>query len=116
MMRAAGYATGLVGKWHLGAREQYQPLKRGFDEFFGLLGGGTSYLDPAAPGAHSWPRPTTSSSESIGPRSPGANRGDGPRAIMDGYEVVEVDEYLTDVFADRAVSLHRAPRGASRSS
>ena len=103
MMREAGYATGLVGKWHLGAREQYQPLKRGFDEFFGLLGGGTSYLDPAAPGAHSWPRPTTSSSESIGPRSPGANRGEGPRAIMDGYEVVEVDEYLTDVFADRAV-------------
>jgi arylsulfatase A-like enzyme len=32
-----GYATGLVGKWHLGGRPDYHPLKRGFDEFFGLL-------------------------------------------------------------------------------
>ena len=107
MMRAAGYATGLVGKWHLGFREQYHPLKRGFDEFFGHLGGGTSYVDPNDPTAHSWPRraPAATEPHTIGPATPvTGDRGDGPRAILDGYEVVEVDEYLTDVFAERAVS------------
>ncbi|MYF06087.1 MAG: sulfatase-like hydrolase/transferase [Holophagales bacterium] len=106
MMREAGYATGLVGKWHLGFREQYHPLKRGFDEFFGHLGGGTSYLDPNDPDGHSWPRrqPATTEPNTTTPAPVAGDRGDGPRAILDGYEVVEVDEYLTDVFADRAVS------------
>ena len=106
MMREAGYATGLVGKWHLGAREQYHPMNRGFDEFFGLLGGGTSYLDPNDQDAHRWPRQQPAATEPNTTRLAPVvgDRGDGPRAIMDGYEVVEVDEYLTDVFADRAVS------------
>jgi arylsulfatase A-like enzyme len=37
--KAAGYATGLVGKWHLGSAPEYHPQKRGFAEFFGFLGG-----------------------------------------------------------------------------
>jgi len=44
-LKDAGYATGLVGKWHLGAAERFRPLRRGFDEFFGFLGGSHSYLD-----------------------------------------------------------------------
>ncbi len=36
-LRAAGYATGLVGKWNLGEDEAHDPLARGFDEFFGFL-------------------------------------------------------------------------------
>jgi arylsulfatase A-like enzyme len=44
-LKAAGYATALVGKWHLGAREDQHPQKRGFDEFFGFLGGAHSYID-----------------------------------------------------------------------
>ena len=43
-LKAAGYATGLVGKWHLGNEEAMQPQKRGFDEFFGFLGGAHSYF------------------------------------------------------------------------
>ncbi len=43
-LRAAGYKTGLVGKWHLGAQEAMHPQKRGFDEFFGFLGGAHSYF------------------------------------------------------------------------
>ena len=43
-LRAAGYATGIVGKWHLGAHPQFHPNRRGFDEFFGLLGGGHRYF------------------------------------------------------------------------
>lgn len=33
----AGYATALFGKWHLGSRTEWSPLRSGFDEFFGLL-------------------------------------------------------------------------------
>jgi len=46
-LKAAGYATGLVGKWHLGAPAEMQPQKRGFDEFFGFLGGSHSYFNTA---------------------------------------------------------------------
>lgn len=31
-----GYATGMFGKWHLGHRPKFSPLKHGFDEFFGI--------------------------------------------------------------------------------
>ena len=48
-LRAAGYTTGIVGKWHQGAHPQFHPNRRGFDEFFGFLGGGHRYL----PGVHS---------------------------------------------------------------
>ena len=46
-LKAAGYATGLVGKWHLGGLPEQHPQKRGFDEFFGFLGGAHSYVAPA---------------------------------------------------------------------
>jgi arylsulfatase A-like enzyme len=47
-LKAAGYVTGLVGKWHLGYLPQFHPQRRGFDEFFGFLGGGHSYFDSAS--------------------------------------------------------------------
>src|SRR6187401_1036869 len=36
LMRALGYRTGLVGKWHLGGDPRFHPLERGFEEFFGF--------------------------------------------------------------------------------
>ena len=36
-LRAAGYATGMVGKWHLGELDGYRPLSRGFEDYFGVL-------------------------------------------------------------------------------
>jgi arylsulfatase A-like enzyme len=36
MMKNIGYATGMVGKWHLGTPVELLPTRRGFDEFFGL--------------------------------------------------------------------------------
>lgn len=44
-LRAVGYATAIVGKWHLGQRAEQRPLQRGFDEFFGFLGGAHDYFN-----------------------------------------------------------------------
>jgi len=42
--KAAGYATGMVGKWHNGALDpRYHPNARGFDEFVGFRGGWADY-------------------------------------------------------------------------
>lgn len=43
-LKAAGYHTGVVGKWHLGEAPPYHPNRRGFDEFFGFIGGGHNYF------------------------------------------------------------------------
>ena len=44
-LNIAGYATALTGKWHLGGAPEFQPQKRGFDEFFGFLGGAHDYFN-----------------------------------------------------------------------
>lgn len=45
-LRALGYATNMVGKWHLGScNESYTPINRGFDTYLGYLGGGEYYYD-----------------------------------------------------------------------
>jgi arylsulfatase A-like enzyme len=54
-LQKAGYVTGAIGKWHLGAGAPFHPNQRGFDHFFGFLGGGHDYFDidltkPAAEG------------------------------------------------------------------
>ncbi|MCB1021813.1 MAG: sulfatase-like hydrolase/transferase [Bryobacterales bacterium] len=90
MLSDAGYATGLVGKWHLGKKREYHPLNRGFDEYFGMLSGGSSYIDSRKPGVSSWPA-----------KNAPTERPDST-AIFDGFEKVQVDDYLTDVFADKA--------------
>jgi arylsulfatase A-like enzyme len=72
-LKEAGYVTGLVGKWHLGDESKYHPQKRGFDEFFGFLGGAHGYM----PGK-------------------GAD-------VLRGRESIEVKEYLTDWFGGEAV-------------
>jgi arylsulfatase A-like enzyme len=76
-LKAAGYATGLVGKWHLGYREGVRPTERGFDEFFGFLAGAHPY-DPAR-------------------RTPG-------NPILRGLEPVRETAYLTDAFEREAVA------------
>ncbi len=43
-LKEAGYVTGLIGKWHLGSKKQFHPLNRGFDEFWGYVGGGHHYF------------------------------------------------------------------------
>lgn len=36
-LKAEGYNTCAIGKWHLGSKEEFRPYNRGFDEFFGTL-------------------------------------------------------------------------------
>ncbi len=43
-LKKVGYTTGLVGKWHLGNIPAMVPQKRGFDDFFGFLGGAHNYF------------------------------------------------------------------------
>ena len=44
LLRDAGYATALVGKWHLGFPPHFGPRKSGYQEFFGALSGGLDYF------------------------------------------------------------------------
>lgn len=69
-----GYATGIVGKWHLGNQSRFMPTERGFQEFFGFLGGAHPYL-------------------------PGRGA-----PIYRGTQQVTVSEYLTDEFNREAVA------------
>jgi arylsulfatase A-like enzyme len=77
ILKAEGYATGIIGKWHLGANDKYHPLNRGFDEFFGHLGGAHWYTV--------WDDPNW-----------------GP--IYRGMASAVGDEYLTDAFSREAVA------------
>ncbi len=43
-LRPRGYTSALIGKWHLGAHERFHPMNRGFDEFFGHVGGGKRFF------------------------------------------------------------------------
>jgi len=43
-MKIAGYKSIAIGKWHLGIADRYHPLQRGFDEFYGFLGGSRHYF------------------------------------------------------------------------
>lgn len=76
-MKAMGYATAAIGKWHLGGPPQYLPPKRGFDEFYGTVAN-TSYFNP--------PHFVDS------------------RVSPDEVKPVKDDKfYTTDAYADRAV-------------
>ena len=43
VLQKIGYKTGCIGKWHMGSARTFHPNRRGFDEFFGFLGGGHQY-------------------------------------------------------------------------
>jgi arylsulfatase A-like enzyme len=97
-LKGQGYHTGLVGKWHLGANDEFYPTNRGYDEFVGFLPGETNYIDPKRPEARIAKPEGTDSDPSI-PRRPNAR-------IMEGAArtvVQNEDRYLTDYFGERAV-------------
>ncbi|QNM84315.1 sulfatase-like hydrolase/transferase [Polaribacter pectinis] len=86
------YNTGVIGKWHLGAHPDNHPLNRGFDEFFGHLGGGHRYFANEL---------TIQDSYSV------HNENDSYRTwIMRDHNSVNPvgQKYLTEAFSDEAVS------------
>lgn len=77
LLRQAGYKTTLVGKWHLGDPPKFGPLKSGYDEFWGIHGGGVDYF-----------------THGIGDR----------KDLWDGETPVETAGYMTDLLADAAIT------------
>ncbi len=77
LMRDAGYRTTLIGKWHMGGLPKYGPLKSGYDEFWGLRGGGVDYY------RHGF---------------------NGNVDLWDGDTKVEETGYMTDLLADRTIA------------
>src|SRR3954462_9522140 len=80
LMKAAGYETALVGKWHLGTLPRYHPLRHGFDDFYGSRAPAADY------GSHV----DTESRENL---------------FQDGTRTVRTPGYLTDLFTERAVRI-----------
>jgi arylsulfatase A-like enzyme len=76
LLKKSGYATGLIGKWHLGYRPEQQPNAHGFDEFFGFLGGHLDYYTHTDGRRHD---------------------------LYENGKEVEEPGYITDVFTTRAV-------------
>ncbi len=77
LLREAGYATALVGKWHLGYPPTFGPLRSGYDEFFGIMAGGVDYFTHCS--------------------------GKGDHDLYVGEEAHREVGYLTDVLSRRAV-------------
>jgi arylsulfatase A-like enzyme len=78
-LKAAGYETALLGKWHLGWKPEFGPNRHGFDEFFGILSGAGDYF-------------THRSSDSAG------------ADLWENLQPVERVGYLTDLLSERAAA------------
>ncbi len=79
-LNALNYKTAIFGKWHLGQGEKFHPNNRGFDEFYGLLGGSRSYF------------PSKKQDQ------PGK-----PQAVMHNDKYVTFKGYFTDVLGEKTV-------------
>ena len=84
-LRGAGYATGLVGKWHQGFDRAHHPQSRGFDDYYGFLVGGHNYLLHKDAEAH-------------------FGSAHSKNMIYRSRELQKLDGYTTDLFTDEAIA------------
>ena len=91
VLRPAGYRTYMVGKWHLHNRQDVKPTDRGFDEFYGMLGGFNSCWQEQ-PFYSRWPQDRVA------------------RAYTSAKDGQPGSFYSTDAFADYALDFIRAAR------
>ena len=90
LLQQNGYNTMGIGKWHLGVHEKFRPWNRGFNEFFGFLGGGHRYFPDEY---------------NIVNQDSAKNEGESYRTKLIRKETrVEENEYLTDALSREAVS------------
>ena len=94
-LQRAGYRTGMVGKWHLGAAPPFHPLNRGFDSYYGFLGGGHDYFRTDAVG--SIDKEGMAKYEYLVP-------------IGKDRSLTDFTGYLTDRFTDRAIAFATGSR------
>jgi arylsulfatase len=80
-LKKAGYSTYMSGKWHVGERPEHWPMKRGFDRYYGLISGASSFFE-------------------ITP----AER-DKRRFVLDDkeYDIPKEGHYMTDAFTEHAM-------------
>jgi arylsulfatase A-like enzyme len=92
LVKANGYDTALIGKWHLGWKPEFGPNQHGYDEFFGILSGAADYFTHKASDA------------------PGAGDQSGAPDLWENLTPVERLGYLTDLLSDKAVAFIQRPR------
>lgn len=98
LLQDAGYNTAAIGKWHLGFVENlYQPQDRGFDYFFGFLGGGKQYFESDY--EDSWYNNPSQTNEYRNPLRRNRNY-----ISIDEFSDNGDEDYLTDILTDDAIA------------
>jgi len=97
VMKEAGYATGAIGKWHLGNLPKFHPNRRGYDEFFGFRAAMRSYIRPVTSDIVVGPFTKTDTLRDL-------NVFDTAAPIMRNESVVSEPEYTTRAFTREALS------------
>ena len=98
-LQAAGYRTGIIGKWHLGAAPNHHPNNRGFDYFYGFLSGGHGY----------WPESVTTVAPLLTEKgTPNYSSNEGcSLPLLRNDDAAEFDEYLTTALSRDAARFVR---------